>query len=218
MKIYTFSTGDSNKFAYAYGYRPFGEMSFEDHFPEYLKERRHLASMLDLGPPGLQVGDAGAQWPDIMYCGNPPPSFVFSEKVLTSLGSHDISPYKVTPIPISSIASKKLRDIVAPNYFVVEAFPGIRVDYAASGFVVDSNGNPDQNAPQIQPSPILQYDPASWSGADLFCQSNGHGGPYYLDLLCTDRLREIAKLDGWTNAAFNRVRMKGINPFTGKPE
>ena len=101
---------------------------------------------------------------------------------------------------------------------MIEALPGIRVDYAASGYIVDADGNPDRSAPRIVPSPIPQYDPATWSGADLFCQENGHGGPYYLDLLFTERIKEIAIKDGWTNVSFQRVRVKGVNPITGRPE
>ncbi len=193
-------------------------MGFEQEFPEYLRERRKLASVLDPGLPGLHVGETGSRWPDLMSCGNPPPSFVFSRKIVMSLESRDIALRRITPIPIGSIENSKLRNVPAPEYFVIEALPGIQVDYAASGYVVDVDGNPNLNAVRSDSTCILQYDPLTWSGADLFCQSNGHGAPRYLDLLCTERIVEIAKEDGWEDAAFQRVRVKGVNPVTGQPE
>jgi hypothetical protein len=153
-----------------------------------------------------------------MYCGGTVPSFVFARRILNSLEAHDISIKKITSIPITSIESKKLKSIAPPEYFVLEALPGIRVDYAASGYVVDADGNPDPKAPKIVPSPIPQLDPASWSGGDLFCQENGLFGPQYLNLLFTERVKEIAIKDGWTNVSFQRVRVKGVNPITGTPE
>jgi hypothetical protein len=218
MKIFKFESGDSSKFAYAYGYRPFEGMAFEGEFSVTLKESRRAFAAANPGPPGLQVGDTGSIWPDLMYLGDPPPSFVFSRKILNSLGFHGISLKRTTSIPIGSVASKKLRDVPPPDYFVIEALPGIRVDYAASGYVVDADGNPGRNAPRVLPPPILQYDPTTWSGADLFCQDNGHGGPRYLDLLFTERVKEIAIKDGWTNVSFQRVRVKGVNPITGRPD
>lgn len=218
MKLYTFKTGDSSKFAYAYGYRPFDGMTFEDDFSKYLKEHRAASAAVNPGPPGLQVGDTGSKWADLMYCGNPPPSFVFSRRILNSLEAHEIPLKGVTPIPIGNIESKKLRSISPPEYFVIEALPGICVDYAASGYVIDADGNPDKNAPRVIPSPIPQLDPATWSGADLFCQENGHSGPHYLDILFTERVKEIAIKDGWTNVSFQRVRVKGVNPITGRQE
>ena len=218
MKIFEFESGSSSKFAYASGYRPFENMSFFDALPEQQRIRRSQFWALDPGDPGLCIDDSGSRWPDLMECNHPPPHFVFSRKILTSLESHGIPLKRITPIPIGSIASRKLSEVPPPEYFVIEALPGIRVDYAASGYIVDADGNPDRSAPRIVPSPIPQYDPATWSGADLFCQENGHGGPYYLDLLFTERIKEIAIKDGWTNVSFQRVRVKGVNPITGRPE
>lgn len=131
--------------------------------------------------------------------------------------STPINPLKPRQRP-KILRSSRLKALQHPDYFVIEAVPGIRIDYAASGFVVDADGNPDPNLPRPSPPPTLQYDPATWSGADLFCVSNGRGGPCYLELLCTERIKEIAKLDGWANAAFNRSLVKGIEPFSGRPD
>lgn len=218
MKIFKFETGDSSRFAYASGYYPIGNMAFMEGIPEEIRNRKKLWWEKYPNLPGLHVDDSGSKWPDLMYCGNSPPSYFFSRKILTSLESHGISLRRTTLIPIGSIASKKLREISPPDYFVFEALPGIRVDYAASGYIVDADGNPDRSAPRAIPSPIWQYDPATWSGADLFCQENGLAGPRYLDLLFTERVKEIAIKDGWTNVSFQRVRVKGVNPITGRPE
>lgn len=218
MKIYKFETGDSGKYAYAFGYRPFKDMRFFEDLPESIRIRRTQFWALNPGLDGISVGDSGNQWPDLMDCGNPPPFVFFSRKILDSLNAHEIPIRRFTPIPVGDIGSKKLRSIPPPEYFVIEALPGIHVDYAASGYIVDANGNPDPNAPKIIPPPIPQFDPATWSGADLFCQENGSCGPRYLDLLFTERVKEIAIKDGWTNTAFQRVRVKGVNPFTGRPE
>lgn len=218
MNIYTFKTGDSSKYAYASGYRPFEGMSFFDDFPEHLKNSRIRSWEVNQGEPGMQIGDTGSRWPDLMECGNPPPSFVFSRKILASLESHGILPRRITPIPIGEIQSEKLKSVPHPDYFVIEALPGIEVDYAASGYVVDSDGLPDLNSPPLLPMPIPRYDPQTWTGADLFCQSNARHGPCHLTLLCTERVKEIALQDRWTNVSFQRLRVKGINPFNGLPE
>jgi hypothetical protein len=218
MKIYKFATGDSNKYAYASGYAPFDGMSFFDEFPEQVKEREMAFWAVNPAPPGLCIDDSGSRWPDLMYCGGTPPSFVFSRKVIDSIAAHGIPVKRITPIPVGSIASEKLKTVPRPDYFVIEALPGISLDYAASRVAVDADGNPDFSAPRGNPPPILQYDPATWTGADLFCQANGPYGPHCLDILCTERVKEIAQRDGWTHVSFNRVRVKGVNPFTGLPE
>lgn len=169
--------------------------------------------------PGLHVEERASHWPDVMFCGGRPPSCFFSRKVIESLDAHGIAVKRLTPIPVGKFGEGKLKSVPLPDYFVIEAIPGIRIDYAASGFVVDADGNPVPGAPIPKPPPTTQYDPATWSGLDLFCVSNGRaGGPYYLELLCTERVKEIAKQDGWTDVSFDRLYVKGINPFTGKPD
>ncbi|HEX7260815.1 MAG TPA: hypothetical protein VF258_03285 [Luteolibacter sp.] len=218
MKIYKLSTGGHSKYAYAADYHAFEGMAFIESVGEH--QRKMIMDSWRIFPkePGLNIAPSGSYWPDVMFCGNPLPSCFFSRKVLESLDFHRIAVKRAIPIPVGEVANTKLRMVPPPDYFVIEALPGIRVDYAASGFSVDMDGNPNRNAPRIDPPPILQYDSATWSGADLFCQANGHYGPHYLDLLGTERIKEIALKDGWTNVAFNRVRVKGVNPFTGLPE
>lgn len=218
MKLYSFETIGNRSYCYASGYYPFGETNFMEGIPEGIRNRMLLSWEMFPEIPGLHIDDSGSRWPDLMDCGGGYPSFVFSQKILASLKSHDIMLRRTTPIPIGSIAREKLRDVPPPEYFVIEALPGIRVDYAASGFPVNADGNRDRNAPRVVPSPIPQYDPATWSGADLFCQENGPDGPCFLNLLFTERIKEIAIKDGWTNVSFQRVRVKGVNPFTGRLE
>ncbi len=218
MKIYKISTENHGKYAYATGYHAFQDMEFLESVGEYRRKMMEESWRIFPREAGLHIEDPATCWADVMFCGNPPPFFFCSRKVVNSLESHNIPLRRSTLIPIGCIKSKKLREIPPPEYFVLEALPGIQVDYASSGYVVAPDGLPDPNAPRITPSPIPQYDPATWTGADLFCQSNSQHGPRYLDLLCTERIKEIALQDGWTNVAFQRLRVKGINPFTGRPE
>ena len=126
---------------------------------------------------------------------------------------------RVTEMPIAEINAKALKSKPAPKYFVVETIPGIEVDYAATGFKVDAHGRPILN-PRPSPWPFpYQYRPDSWNGADLFGYHHfGTGDSPSLTMLCTERVKQLAESEGWTNAAFQRLRLTGINPFTGLPE
>lgn len=126
---------------------------------------------------------------------------------------------RVTEMPIAEIKAKALKSKPAPKYFVVEAIPGIEVDYEATGFKIDAQGRPILN-PQPKPWPSLfQYRLDSWNGKDLFGYHHfGSGDSPSLTMLCTERIKQLAEDEKWTNTSFQRLRIAGINPFTGLPE
>lgn len=163
MKIYRISTEDHGKYAYAAGYGPFGDMPFIDSVGAYMRKMMEESWNMFPEEPGLHVEERASCWPDVMFCGCPPPPCFYSRNVLESLAANGIAVKRATAIPVGKISKGKLKSIPSPDYFVIEAFPGIRVDYAASGFVVDADGNPDPNVPvpRLPPpcSMILQLGP-----------------------------------------------------------
>lgn len=216
MKIYEIESKGHGKFAFASGYNPFGGMEFMDEWHETARRSRVDFWKINPGEPGIEIDECASCWPDVMSCTFAPPSCFYSRKVLESLKSHGISVKRATLIPIGKIVKGKIKAVPPPDYFIIEALPGIQIDYAASGYNVDDCGYPDEKIPRPTPRPILQHDPETWTGLDLFCSSNYFGRPRFLQLLCNERVREIAAKDGWTNVAFQRVRVKGVNPITGR--
>jgi hypothetical protein len=218
MKIYEITSAGHGKYAFAAGYYPFNDMAFMDEMDEL--KRKMMLDFWRINPcePGIEIEESASCWPDVMSCTFSPPSCFFSRKVLESLEAHGIAAKRATFIPVGKLAKGKIKTVPPPDYFIIEALPGIQIDYAASGYTVDADGYPDTKIRRPTPRPVLQHDPETWSGLDLFCSSNYFGRPRYLQLLCTERVREIAAEDGWENVHFQRVRVKGVNPITGRPE
>ncbi|WP_338285933.1 hypothetical protein [Luteolibacter sp. LG18] len=207
-KIYSISEASQKGFAWASGYGPFEGMDF---FPRlHLVTQRSFMDFWEVNhkPPGISLGETGTKWPDIMFCGNPPPFAFFSDRIVEDLLDFGVEFEGVTPIPLGPIKSKKLRSVPAPAYHVLEAKVGISIDYEASGIAMDDNGQPMLPVGQAV---VVHLDPETWSGADVFkCSNWPRGG---MDLLCTDRVKQLALAQGWTNVDFVRQRVKGVNPF-----
>jgi len=218
MKIYEIASEGHGKYAFAFGYSPFNDMKFIEEWHESDLKRTLEFWKINPGEPGMQIEESASCWPDVMSCTFSPPSCFFSRKVLESLDSNGIAVKRTCPIPVGRVKLGKIKTVPPPDYFVIEAQPGIQIDYAASGYTIDANGYPDEKVLRPTPRPVLQHAPETWSGVDLFCSSNYFGRPRYLQLLCTERVREIAAKDGWTNVFFQRIRVKGVNPITGRPE
>lgn len=211
-KIYSIRSACAKGFAYASGYGPFKGMAFFENLPSLVRERKKEAWDVYPMKPGLEIDEEGTKWPDVLHCGNPPPSEFFSGKVVDSLRANEIHSIRVTEVPVGNVGSSKLREIPHPAYHALEAEPGISIDYAASGIPLDKDGKPE--LPRGK-SVVVHLDPLTWTGADIFKCSNWQRGG--MDLLCTERVKKIAEQEGWTNVEFIRLRVKGVDPFTGKP-
>jgi hypothetical protein len=139
-----------------------------------------------------------------------------SERVVAGLRSIHAPMGRVTEMPIAEINAKALKNQPPPKYFVIETFPGIEVDLVATGFKLDARGKAILDPlPQPWP-PTFRYRPESWNGADLFDRRSFSSvdGPY-TDLYCTERVKELAAREGWTNTDFTRLVMPGNWPSRG---
>lgn len=203
MKFYEIRHNDSytKVFAWAMGYGPLPDMPFlVGDLPERHKKFWELNPM----PPGMEVGTGASKWPDFMGCGDSPPMYFVSERVLYALRSQGIEPLSATPMPIGINKSKKLREIPPPNYFVLRGVPGAEWDFAASGVPVDTQGKAILNPyPKNWPPPI-QLKLSTWTGVKLFALSNFQEGQY-TNLFCTEDIVNLAEKEKWTNVRFDPV-------------
>lgn len=189
-------------FVYASGYGPIKNgMPF---LHPISLERRQAFWKVNPQKPGLYIDDRGFKWPDLLANGHSPPMFFAGEKIVNGLLSIGAPVSRTTEMPIAEILSKskKLKAVSPPRYFVVETTPGIEVDFEASGFHVDENGRPILN-PYPKPAPKLVFRADTWNGSDLFAYK--HFGPTdgpYTQLFCTEKVKELAEKEGWTNIAF----------------
>lgn len=191
-------------FVYASGYGPLNNpMPFLNDI--YLKRKRDFWKVNPM-PPGLEISETGYKWPDCLNCGGSPPSYFLSARVLSSLESEHIPIARFTPMPIATIrsTSKKLSEAGAPTYFVVEADPGIEIDYLKSGIPVDGQGKPIFD-PLPKPWPPSKWvmKLSTWNGKDLFGWP-WNGGPS-MSLVVTERVVKLAEQDGWTNVRFEPI-------------
>lgn len=115
---------------------------------------------------------------------------------------------RVTEMPIAEIHAKSLRGKPVPKYYVIETIPGIEVDLLATGFKLDAVGNPVLSpAPDPWPSPY-RYRLDSWNGTDLFAYRHfGKIEGPCIDMFCTERVKELAAKDGWTNVRFQPLAL-----------
>ncbi len=154
-------------------------------------------------PPGMIISETGSKWPDFLPHSGSCPRYFISERIIESLTQEGIAFARQTEMPIAKIRSKRLRDKPAPKYFVLEADSGMEVDYVASGRTFDTEGK------VIDPNPLkappLKFNRASWNGADLFSIAFNSNRRPSCSLICTDRVVELAKRDGWTNVRFDPV-------------
>jgi hypothetical protein len=201
MKIYKIETGSSyaKQWAFAAGWGPLdGPMPFLD--PEAM-QRKIAFWKVNPRPPGIIILDTPARlWPDFLDNGGSPPNHFVSRRVLESLERVGIPYARATSIPIAEIRAKKLRAVPPPDYFVLEADQGIKLNFHAMGVPIDAKGNPMIPATQWQKDRIL--DASKWNGLDLF----GFPGLFFhgpnSSVHCTERVVELAKKDGWTHVVF----------------
>jgi hypothetical protein len=148
--------------------------------------------------PGLYV-EGGSKWPDLLGYGGGYPPFFVSERVLESLNAAHIEIARATEMPIADIQSRSKKLKGQPiRYFALEAPYGIETDYEASGVPVNASGRPITPLPK---SVVWTLKVSSWSGADLVSAPNMWKRPT-CSLICTEKVVELAKHDGWTNCFF----------------
>ena len=153
-------------------------------------------------PPGMVIDSGASKWPDFLGHGGGTPNYFVSEKVVEDMKSAGVPILRLTEMPVATINSKLLKDIPPPRYFVLEAAPGIEVDLAASGIPEDAEGKAVLNPLPKPWPPVLRLRRSSWNGTDLFTFSN-------LEIrhthICTERVVELAKTQGWTNCRFDPI-------------
>ena len=189
MKLYAIKNNSWNTkgFAWAESFGALDQMPFLSSIEE--KTERELTKLNQL-PPGLVIGSSREgpvnKWPDLLGCGSIGISFV-SERVIGFLRSANLTPDRITHVPIALIKRKTLPP--APQYYVIEYEQGIAF----------------ASCPQAETDDI--YDEASWSRKDIFGMPSGHPGPNH-SLLCTDQIIEKATREGWTNVRFQAVAIR----------
>ncbi|QIF05567.1 hypothetical protein [Roseimicrobium sp. ORNL1] len=139
-----------------------------------------------------------------------------SERVVASLRSIGAPIGRITEMPMAEINAKALKNQPPPKYFVIETIPGIEVDLAATGFKLDAHGKAILNPlPRPWPS-TYRYRPESWNGTDLFdVHTISSADVPHTGLYCTERVKELAAKEGWTNTDFTRLVMPGNWPGRG---
>jgi hypothetical protein len=181
---------ETKQFAWAMGFGPLDEpMPFLD--PVHLQQYREFWNV-NPRPPGLIIEDGGTRaiaWPDFLGHGGGFPAYFVSAKVIDSLKAENISFVRATPIPVASVACRRLKGVPPPKYFVLEATPGIQIDKEAS---------------VGRPAPMFRR--SSWNGEQLFGRPNIWNRPS-TTLLCTEKVVEIAQKTGWTNARFEKIHL-----------
>jgi hypothetical protein len=201
MKIYKIAPGSSydKQWAFAAGWgRIDGPLLFLNPVEMEMKQ---ASWNVNRDPPGIIILDTPARlWPDFLANGGSPPNYFVSRKVLESLERVGIPYARATSIPIAEIRAKKLRAVPPPDYFVLEADQGIKLNFHAMGVPLDATGNPMIPATQWPKDRI--FDASKWNGLDLF----GYPGIFFpgpnSSVHCTERAVELAKQDGWTHVVF----------------
>jgi len=200
------ASADSKGFAWASGFGalPTGT-SFLHPTEQALMDRFWKVNPMR---PGMTIDPGGRNWPDFLGHGGSAPSFFTCERVVESLRSIGAPMGRITEMPIADIDAKVLKSKPAPKYYVIETIPGIEVDLVATGFKLDAQGKAIVNpAPNPWPSPY-RYRLDSWNETDLFAYR--HFGPNdgpYIDMLCTERVKELAEKEGWTNVRFKPLEL-----------
>jgi hypothetical protein len=149
-------------------------------------------------PPGINIDNVGRLWPDWLGAGGGSPGSYVSARVIDSLQKAGIAYRRAIEMPIGYIASKKLRQIPPPVYYVLEAPAAMTIDLVKRKVPgIDCYGRPIGR--MIEESHwIAQAD--DWPGTELFSikrQSPMIQG--YTALHATQRIVDLAAEDGWTN-------------------
>jgi len=179
-------------------------MPFFDTFPPVTQKSKIEFWEMNPRPPGLIIDPGGRVWSDVMGCGGGPPSFFVGERIVNDLQAEGIPSLRATEMPIAKNLSKALKNIPAPKYYVLEAEPGIRLAYSAMGLQLDPSGKPILVPGAKFPEAI--YDLKTWNGADLMGKLAVFDST--IDLLCTDRVKNLAERNGWTNIEFKPVKVR----------
>lgn len=139
-----------------------------------------------------------SKWPDILGAISMLP---VSERVVESLGHAGYPPAIKTEMPIARIDVKRLREIPAPKYFILQYNQGIKIHDEASQIVRDEAGGIISHGGK---NPHWVYDRSTWNGEDIFGGPMPSAGPSAY-LLCTQKIIELAERDKWTNVRFEPV-------------
>lgn len=208
-KFYKLSdaSSDTRGFAWCPGYGPIDSMPFLTD--EYIERQRQFWEVNKSRPLGMLVDDGNPwakakKWPDFLGHGGGIPSFFVSEKVVETLNREAISYFRLTEIPVGEIDSKGLKEQEPPKYYVLEVEPGLHLNYEASMVPLDEQGAPQF---QLRPSHFGVWNIGrleTWNGSDLFAWE-GFPAKILSNLLCTERIIEIAKKYKWTNVKFDPV-------------
>lgn len=203
MRFFDITFANKSQMAWAGGYGPISDL----WFLHGTSLKRKLA-FWDINPmaPGLHIDSGAKHWPDILGCGGSPPLLFVSGRVVASLRSIGAPMGRVTEMPIAEINAKALKSKPAPKYYVVETLPGIEVDLEATGFNLDAEGKAIVHPPPNPWPKHYCYCLNTWTGADLFAYR--HFGPTdgpYTDMFCTERVKELAENQGWTNVQFESI-------------
>jgi hypothetical protein len=195
MKFYDLMHDSGNAYAWAGGYGPIDDLWFL--LPAFLESKRAFWKINPM-KPGIEIDPGGRKWPDILGCGDSPPVFFLSARVVESV--RQLAPLgRVTEMPIAEINAKALKSKPPPRYFVVETVPGIEVDFAASNMRVDAEGKPIPTSATVN----LKVRADSWNGSDVFGFLNYD--PSNLAILCTERVKQLADREGWTNTWWREI-------------
>lgn len=195
------------KFPYASGFSPLPEMPFLESWPDArVKRKRDFWSICRPSPPGMIVEPGGRSWPDFIGNGDGPPYFFTSDRVLEDLRNEGIEILRSTRMPIAKVEGKAMRKLTPPGYHVVEAAPGITVDWAAMGVPTNEKDQMDTSGGLPSPWPPEEWfvDGSSWNGQDLMSFRNFQ---YWTTLVCSERVKQLAERNGWTNCRFDVIRV-----------
>lgn len=196
-----YEAGSEKKYAFAGGYGPVENLWFLK--PAFLASKQAFWN-INRQLPGVRIETGGTTWPDILGCGNSPPPFFVSERMIESLIAFGARFGRISEMPIAEIKAKALISKTTPRYFVLETLTGIEVDFAASNIPTNSLGEPIL-VPLPKPWPaLINVRGSSWNGADVFAYSNFGESPH-LEFLCTERVQQLAQREGWTNLRFDSL-------------
>jgi hypothetical protein len=192
------------KFPWVAGWGPLEDMPFFDTFPPATQELKRRSWEVSSLQPGLYIDPGGKVWSDILGCGGGPPSFFVSERIVSDLSAEGIEFLRATEMPIAENGSKVLKNIPAPIYYVLEAEPGINFISEPKNIINVEMGMPKLGNRVRRPSKQI-YLSSTWNGKDLFGQRNVYDST--TSLFCTDKVKNIAKRNGWTNIEFKAVEV-----------
>ena len=203
IKFYKMCDTDRKAFAQACGFGPLPDGMPFLH-PEELKLLKMSWEVSNLVTPGLIV-DGGKIWPDFLFKSGWGPRALLSQKIIDSLVNEKISIARITHMPIAKVEAPRLLGKAPPKYYVLEALPGIEIDYTASGIPVSGDGNPDYSGIAKRPPNALWFLRAeTWNGTDLMGWQNPAGRPSS-QLIVSQRVVDLAERDGWTNVKFDPI-------------